>query len=371
MPGNPRPLSIMTWFVLKIRTPNACTHRRANHTLLHLSSLTLMYRYLSRHQWWLVSFFVYFVFVKLINDSLSITPSSFPNRKSFWLSLMKWNYWSENEAELGIRSVYMYLKRETCTRLEGHHIAAGSTRYRRNIPAQPNPSTCVHTITYMTDDDGEASHGTQHEANQTLNALSVQRRVTPPRRACVRGRRRGERVPGWWGRRGGRRRRWCSCRRRRGRRWWRGWRRRCRRRSWRRWWWARAPSRWRGPGWVRTPSACPGGRRAPAAPPPWGGPAAPPRSAPRWPWWSAAPCGTRRTGSGTTAARTTPCPAPTSGTSAPASSGRPPPAPSAPPARSASSLPPTTTSRRSSARRPPASCATSMSSLPPLHHHHH
>jgi hypothetical protein len=36
-----------------------------------------------------------------------------------------------------------YLKRETWIRLDGHHMPAGSTRYRRNIPAHPNP------ITYM------------------------------------------------------------------------------------------------------------------------------------------------------------------------------------------------------------------------------
>lgn len=33
------------------------------------------------------------------------------------------------------------LKSETWTKLEGHHMGAGSTRYFLNIPAHPNPST--------------------------------------------------------------------------------------------------------------------------------------------------------------------------------------------------------------------------------------
>jgi hypothetical protein len=61
---------------------------------------------------------------------------------SLELLVGEWRLARARQGGLGVE----YLKRETCTRLEGHHIAAGSTRYRRNIPAQPNPSTCVHTI---------------------------------------------------------------------------------------------------------------------------------------------------------------------------------------------------------------------------------
>lgn len=39
--------------------------------------------------------------------------------------------------------IYSYLKRETWTRLLGHHINAGSTTYFLRIPAQPYPSTCT------------------------------------------------------------------------------------------------------------------------------------------------------------------------------------------------------------------------------------
>lgn len=36
----------------------------------------------------------------------------------------------------------IYLNKETCTRVEGHHISAGSTTYFFIIPAHPYPNTC-------------------------------------------------------------------------------------------------------------------------------------------------------------------------------------------------------------------------------------
>lgn len=43
-----------------------------------------------------------------------------------------------------------HLNRETCTKLYGHHMAAGSTRYRRNIPAHPKPRTWQHHVEILT-----------------------------------------------------------------------------------------------------------------------------------------------------------------------------------------------------------------------------
>ena len=38
-----------------------------------------------------------------------------------------------------------YLKSETCTKVPGHHIWAGSTTYFLSSPAQPYPNTCTTT----------------------------------------------------------------------------------------------------------------------------------------------------------------------------------------------------------------------------------